>query len=197
MFYFEPLPKHAFDFVVIDPPWKFVARTSRGEKKSANAKYKVMELHEVASLPVYDLLTPDGVVMLWCTWPLIGQQHMIAENAWGLDVKTGGAWAKRTSNGKLRPGTGFILRSVCEPFLICCRKGHRLRAKGRAYNLIESIDSIELSGVAREHSRKPEEAYRLIESLTPGWKRADVFARESRRGWSSWGDESKKFDKAA
>lgn len=197
MFFFNPLPEYGSDFVSIDCPWKFVARTSRGEKKSANAKYSVMSLQQVAELPVSRLLRPGGVLGMWCTWPLIGEQSLIAKNAWGLEVATGGAWAKRTITGKLRPGTGFLLRSVCEPFLICTLKGHKFRARGRAYNLIESIDKLAFDGVAREHSRKPEEWYELIAGLTPGWKRADVFARESRPGWISWGDESKKFDKAA
>jgi N6-adenosine-specific RNA methylase IME4 len=197
MFYFDPLPRYGLDFVSIDCPWKWVSRTSQGEKKSANAKYKTMSLAQIAALPVAELLAPEGVLGMWCTWPLIGQQHLIAENAWGLKVVTGGAWAKRTVTGKLRPGTGFIFRSVCEPFLICTLKGHKLRARGRAYNLIETFDQLGLDGIAREHSRKPQEWFDLIGGLTPGWRRADVFSRESRRGWLAWGDEIAKFDKAA
>lgn len=194
-FSFHPLERNAFDFCMIDPPWPWVARTTAGYKKSP--RYKTMTLDECAAMPVRDLLAPGGVVWLWCTWPLVGKQHLIAENAWGLSVKTGGAWSKRTRNGLLRPGTGFILRSVCEPFLICTLKNHKLKAKGAAYNLVESVEAIELEGVARENSRKPDEAYRLVETLTPGWKRADVFTRETRKGWVAFGDEKTKFDKAA
>lgn len=197
MFFFDPLPRYGLDFVSIDCAWRFIARTSRGEKKSSNAKYRTDTLQQIADYPVAELLRPGGVVGMWCTWPLIGEQSLIAKNAWGLEVATGGAWAKRTITGKLRPGTGFLLRSVCEPFLICTLKGHKFRAKGRAYNLIETFDKLALDGVAREHSRKPDEWYDLVERLTPDWKRADVFSRETRPGWRSWGDERGKFDKAA
>lgn len=194
-FHFAPLEPHAYEFAMIDPAWPWVSRTVRGYSKSA--EYKTMPMDKIAELPVRDLLTSHGVVWLWCTWPLLGRQHLIAEQAWGLSVKTGGAWAKRTRNGLLRPGTGFILRSVCEPFLICTLKGHRLRAKGAAYNLIESVEAIELNGRAREHSRKPDEAYRLVEKLTPGWKRADVYARQRRVGWDGYGDELGMFKAVA
>jgi len=101
-----------------------------------------------------------------------------------------GAWAKRTINGKLRWGPGHIIRSVCEPFLIACRKGHRLRGPD-AHNLIETLDHLEFGGVARENSRKPDEFYHLVEHLTPNWRRADIFGRQSRRGWKTWGLEKK------
>lgn len=190
--FFEPLPRRSFDFVSIDYPWPFETWSPAGGKKGP--QYAIMSLDEIARTAADELLAPGGVLGMWATWPLIGKQHLICENSFGLDVKTGAAWSKRTRSGKLRVGPGKIFRTVCEPVLIACRKDHKLKGPS-ARNLIETISELEFPGVAREHSRKPEEWYQLIESLTPGWRRADVFARESRDGWTTWGREKNKFDK--
>lgn len=188
-FPFAPLVPGAYDFVMLDPPWHFDVRSKKGDAKSPQAQYPTMTLDEIAALPVADLLAPGGVVWLWGTWPLFGQQHLLCERAFGLKVRTGGAWAKRTRSGKLRHGTGFVLSSTCEPFLIAARDGHRFKANGRHGNLIESVENLCLDGLAREHSRKPEEAYRLVEAMTPGWRRADVFAIDVRDNWEQFGNQ--------
>ena len=80
-----------------------------------------------------------------------------------------------------------MLRSVCEPFLIATLPGSGFRGSSEA-NLID--------GLAREHSRKPDEAYALIERVLPDKRYADVFSRQSRLGWANWGYEATKFDGA-
>lgn len=198
MHFFEPLNPGAFDFAMFDYPWPFAARTLRGEGKSPSAQYSLMTWAQIARTRPQDLLAPRGVALFWCTWPLIARQSMLIENVFGMEIKTGGAWAKRTLTGKLRPGTGFVLRSVCEPFVIACPKGKRHGLRGPdAYNLVETFHRATVDGLAREHSRKPEEVYQLVERLTPGWRRADVFTRHRRRGWSSWGNEKNKFGRAS
>lgn len=102
-------------------------------------------------------------------------------SAWGFDYVTGGAWHKRTVNGKTAFGTGYVLRSACEPFLIG-RRGRKRPTSRSERNLIE--------GLAREHSRKPEEAYRLAERLLPDARRVELFSRTVRPGWDHWGDQS-------
>ena len=195
MFAFDPLEPGAYDFAMFDPAWRWKNWSKKHNWRSPEAQYKTMALSQVARLPVPQLLKPAGVALVWCTWPMIAAQSMVIENAWGMEVKTGGAWMKRTRTGKLRVGTGHILRSVCEPFLICCKPGHKLKARGAAYNLVEMLRDFGADGLAREHSRKPEEVYELIESLTPGWRRADVYARVRRPGWEGFGKELGKFDK--
>jgi N6-adenosine-specific RNA methylase IME4 len=193
-FFFDPLPRRSFDFVSIDFPWPWDAWSAKGLGKSPNAHYGVMTLDEIARTAADELLAPGGVMGMWATWPLIGKQHLICERSFGLEVKSGACWSKRGRNGKLRIGPGKIFRTVCEPVLIATRKDHQLRGPS-ARNLIETIAELEFPGLARQHSRKPDEWYQLIESLTPGWRRADVFARESREGWTTWGKERNKFDK--
>lgn len=191
-FFFDPLEPGSFDLVQVDFPWPWETWSRKGRHKSP--QYDCMSLDEIAATCADRLLAPGGVMVMWGTWPLIGPQHLICENAFGLKVKTGGAWSKRTRTGKLRVGTGLIFRTVCEPFLVACRPGHKLRARGAAHNLIETLDQLEVPGIARESGRKPEEMHHLLESLTPGWRRADVFSRMSRRGWTTWGRERHKFD---
>lgn len=191
-FFFAPLKPKSFDLVHIDFPWPWETWSDNGREKSP--QYDCMSFEEITRCEADELLAPGGVMVAWMTWPLIAKQSMVIENAFGLDIKTGGAWSKRTRNGKLRWGPGHIIRTVCEPFVIACRKGHKLRGPS-AKNLIETLHDIEIPGLARENSRKPEEMFRLLESLTPGWRRADIFSRQSREGWSTWGREKTKFDK--
>ncbi len=189
------LPLFAYDVVMADPPWPWGAWSERGQEKSPEAQYRTMSMEAIEALRIGDLLAPGGVLFLWCTWPLIEPQSALVRR-WGLEVKTGGVWAKRTASGKLRWGTGYVLRSVCEPFLIATLPGARFRGSS-APNLIETLEAAAVDGLAREHSRKPDEVYALIEAITPGQRRADVFARQRRAGWDGWGDELEKFGEAA
>lgn len=178
--FFSPLRQHAYRIVVVDCPWAWKNYTEICNWRSPEAKYQTMTLGEIASLPVRDLLTKDGFALIWMTWPLIAAQTQIVQNSWGLSIRTGGAWAKRTKNGKLRIGTGFILRSACEPFLIAS-VGHNGGLRGRSEpNLID--------GLARAHSQKPDEVYAMLTRMTPGWRRADIFGCDDRKGWDRWGD---------
>lgn len=188
------LPLFAYDVVMADPPWHFELRSEKGEEKSPQGQYKTMSFEQIEALRVGDLLAPGGVLFLWCTWPLIERQAAVMRR-WGVVAKTGGAWGKRTSSGKLRWGTGYILRSVCEPFLIGTLPDARVRGS-RLPNLVETIESAVVDGLAREHSRKPDEAYALLEALSPGARRADIFSRQRRQGWDGWGWELEKFDGA-
>ena len=189
------LPLFSYDVVMADPPWPWKASSDRGHETSPEAQSETMTLQDIEDLRLGDLLAPGGVMMLWCTWPLIGVQTRIVE-AWGLRLVTGGVWAKRTASGKLRWGPGYVLRSVCEPFLIAALEGAGARGPSSP-NLIETICDAVVDGLAREHSRKPDEAYALIEAVTPGVRRADIFARQVRPGWTGWGNELTKFGGAA
>jgi N6-adenosine-specific RNA methylase IME4 len=189
---FDPLRIFGYSVVMIDPPWHFALRSKAGEKKSPQSHYSTMSMDDIASLPVGDLVCAGGVLWCWCTWPLIDQQADIIKR-WGFKIKTGGVWAKRTPSGKLRWGLGYIFRSVCEPFLLCTIGDDHRFGDGRTINLIETVADGVLDGVAREHSRKPDEAYAIVEKLTPNSFRADVFSRQKRLGWDVWGMEVGKF----
>lgn len=192
---FDPLPMFGFDVVMCDPPWPFELRSEKGEEKSPQAQYSTMSMGDIEAMPIGNLVADGGLIFLWCTWPLIDRQAAIMRQ-WGFVPKTGGAWNKRTPEGKLRWGTGYVLRSVCEPFLIGGLSGRAARGP-KLINMVETLAEAVVDGVAREHSRKPDEAYSLLEHLSPGARRADIFSRQSRPGWSGWGDQAVKFDGAA
>jgi N6-adenosine-specific RNA methylase IME4 len=191
---FDPLPPFAHDVVVLDPPWHFDLRSAKGEAKSPQAQYATMSLAEVKRLPVGDLVAPGGIVILWTTWPLVAiGAHVDVIAAWGLKPVSGGGWAKRTINDKLRWGPGYVARSVHEPYIIASLPDADWR--GAAFpNLVETFEALSLDGLAREHSRKPDEFYGLVERAWPDARRADLFARQSRPGWATWGNQASLFD---
>jgi N6-adenosine-specific RNA methylase IME4 len=191
--FFAPLEPKSFDLIHVDFPWDYKTYSAKGRKKSP--QYDLMTFEQIVDSHPEVLLKPAGVAVFWLTWPHIAKQSMIIENCFGLEIKTGGCWSKRTKNNKLRWGTGYIIRSVCEPFVIACRKGHKLRGRAEK-NLIGELSELELPGLAREHSRKPEEMYSMLERMSPGWRRADLFARQKRAGWSAFGHEQTKFNRS-
>lgn len=169
--------------MMVDPPWAFKLRSEVNVEKSAQGKYKCMTLDDIKTLPVADLAAPDCLLWLWATNPMLPQAFEVL-NAWGFTFKTAGHWAKTTKNGKQAFGTGYILRCAGEPFLI------GTRGKPKTSRSVRSV----ILGPVREHSRKPDEAYRAAEILAGDVRRADLFSRQTRPGWDGWGFENGKFD---
>lgn len=191
--FFDPLRRRSFDLVMIDVPWRWKNYTQMHNWRSPEAKYETMTMAQAAALPVRDLLCDGGVVWAWGTWPLMDEQPSVMTRGWGLRYCTGGVWGKRTRNGLLTMSTGLVLRGACEPFMILQRgTGKGLRAR-TVRNLIETFATQEVSGFRREHSRKPQEIYDMLVKLTPGWRRADIFSRERRHGWTRWGNQKDKY----
>lgn len=191
---FGALTPGRYDLVMIDVAWPWITWSEAGAKKSPSSQYTTMDWDMIRSLPVARLLRPGGVAWVWFTWPLIATvPTKIVEQSWGLTVKTGGDWAKRTRTGKLRWGPGHIFRSVCEPFCIAINGDGGGPRGPSVTNLIETMHARSMSGLAREHSRKPDEAYLICETLMPHAAKADVYARQPRKGWWGFGDELHKF----
>ena len=174
---------YAFDFLMVDPPWRFELWSAAGEEKSAQAQYGVLDLEAIKALPVGDLAASHCVLWLWATFPLLPEAIEVI-SAWDFRYVTGGAWHKTTRHGKTAFGTGYRLRSACEPFLIGVRGDPATKRDVR--NLV--------IGESREHSRKPVAAYQAAERLMPGARRIELFSRETRPGWTTWGDEASKFN---
>jgi N6-adenosine-specific RNA methylase IME4 len=175
---FGDLMPGSFSLIMCDPPWRFNLRSAKGETKSAQAHYKTMPLEEIMALPVLDLAAPDCLLWMWCTAPMLQKQLGVID-AWGFRYCTEGVWVKTTKHGKIAFGTGYALRGSHEPFII---------AKRGAPKLTKSTRSV-IFGEAREHSRKPEEAFEAAEKLMPNATRLELFSRTNRQGWESWGDE--------
>lgn len=173
----------SFDFVMADPPWSFDNFSAKGEAKNAKAQYSCMDLAAIKALPVGQLAARDCVLWLWATNPML-PEAIETLRAWGFTFKTAGHWSKKTANGKQAFGTGYILRCAGEPFLIGTM-GNPTCARN-----VRSV----IEGPIREHSRKPDEAYAAAEAMMPNaMNRADIFSRQTRPGWVSWGNETEKF----
>lgn len=172
-----------YGLIMADPPWRFDLYSERGESKSPQAHYRTMSLDEIAQLPVGELAARDCLLWLWATAPMIDQQIAVAAR-WGFTFKTSGVWVKTTAHGRLGFGTGYVLRNAHEPFIIATR------GRPRTSRAVRSV----IMAPVREHSRKPDESFVAAEALVPDVPRLELFSRQSRSGWDTWGDESGKFD---
>jgi N6-adenosine-specific RNA methylase IME4 len=187
---FGTLEPFAFDLIMADPPWRFDLWSERGEEKSPQAQYATMDLDAIKALPVADLAAQDCLLWLWATFPMLPDALAVMD-AWGFRYVTGGAWAKRTRHDKAAFGTGYVLRSSCEPFLIGKIGDPKTT---RAVRNIVTTEALLIEAEALGHSRKPADAYAAAEALMPDARRADLFSRRSRPGWEAWGNEAGKFD---
>ena len=183
---FDPLRPLAYDVIVADPPWRFDLRSERGHAKAPQAQYACMGMDEIVRLPVDQLARGDAWLFLWTSAPLL-DHNLDVMRAWGFVYKSRVTWRKTTRTGKVRMGTGYVVRTMSEDVLI--------GAVG-APRYARALPSI-FDGLAREHSRKPDEFYALIERFAPKAFRLDLFARQTRAGWDAWGNEATKFDEVA
>ena len=181
---FDGLERGAYDLIFIDPPWTFNTWSAKGkEKKAPEVHYECQGIEWVRQLPVRDYAAENCLLWLWATNPLLDQQIDVLKQ-WGFTFKTAGTWVKMTKHWKQSFGTGYILRSANEPFLI------GTIGKPKTTRGVRSA----ILGRVREHSRKPESAYAAAEKLMPGARRADIFSRQRRSGWDAWGNEVDKFE---
>lgn len=190
------LPPGPFDLIMADPPWHFDVRSAKGDAKSPQAKYSTLSLADISDLPVARVAATDCLLWLWACNPLLPQALGVLQ-AWGFTFKTAGTWLKRGSGGGVAFGTGYILRSANEPFLIGTRGSPRCTRATRGAVVTGPTlarTGFTIEGLRREHSRKPDEGYAAAEALMPGARRLDLFSRETRPGWTGWGLEAGKFD---
>ncbi|TXM68309.1 DNA methyltransferase [Methylobacterium sp. WL120] len=182
---FGAMKPNSYGMIMADPPWRFATRSEKGRGRSAEQHYDTMTLDEIKALPVRDLVRKEGAFLwLWGTAPMDQMTHEVME-AWGFHYVTQGVWVKTTKAGKPNMGTGYVLRNSHEPYLI--------GRMGKAKAMSRSVRSAILSP-RREHSRKPEQAYADAQLLSGDVPRADLFSRQSRPGWDSWGNEAQRFD---
>lgn len=181
------VPPGPFNCILADPPWSFKNFSPKGHAKGAHAQYACMDRAELTLLPVRSVAAEDCALFMWATWPML-PDAIVLMSAWGFTYKTGGAWAKQSKTGSAWAfGTGYIFRSASELLLVGTR--------GKPEWLNRSERNLWVAPI-REHSRKPDIVHQMIERLTPG-PRLELFARETRPGWTAWGNETAKFGEAA
>lgn len=174
----------AFGTVLADPPWRFVNRTGKvaPEHRRLN-RYETMTTPEICALPVAEVLQPMAHLYLWTPNALLPDALKVME-AWGFTYKSNIVWHKvRKDGGSDGRGVGFYFRNVTELLLFGTRgKNARTRAAGR-----RQVNY--LSSRKREHSRKPDEQYGLIEQCSHG-PYLEMFSRGTRPGWQYWGNQA-------
>ncbi|MTW18247.1 S-adenosylmethionine-binding protein [Rhodoplanes serenus] len=173
-----------FATVLADPPWQFVNRTGKMAPEHRRlTRYGTLTLPEIAGLPVAALTLPTAHLYLWVPNALLPEGLAVLA-AWGFAYKANIVWHKvRKDGGSDGRGVGFYFRNVTELLLFGVRGRHaRTLAPGRRQvNLIATRK--------REHSRKPDEQYAVIEACSPG-PYLELFARGLRPGWTSFGDQA-------
>lgn len=172
-----------FSTVLADPPWRFANRTGKVAPEHRRLdRYSTMSLDAIKALPVRDVAAPNAHLYLWVPNALL-PEGMDVMSAWGFRYVSNIVWAKRRRDGGPDGrGVGFYFRNVTELLLFGVRGSMRTLAPGRSQvNMIETRK--------REHSRKPDEQYELIESCSPG-PYLEMFARHPHDGWTVWGNEA-------
>lgn len=173
-----------FKTILADPPWQFQNRTGKiaPEHKRLN-RYETMGLSDILALPVAQVTDDTAHLYLWVPNALLPEGLKVLE-AWGFQYKSNLVWHKvRKDGGPDGRGVGFYFRNTTELILFGVKgKNARTLQPGRSQvNIIRTMK--------REHSRKPDEQYALIESCSPG-PFLEMFARGSREGWTTWGNQA-------
>ena len=171
-----------FSTILADPPWRFANRTGKMAPEHRRLRrYETMSLEEICELPVHEAAETPCHLYLWCPNALLPSGLTVMQQ-WGFTYKGNVVWYKiRKDGGPDGRGVGFYFRNVTELLLFGVRGNLRTLDPGRRQvNVIQSQK--------REHSRKPDEIYTLIEACSPG-PYLELFARERRPGWVQWGHE--------
>lgn len=201
--------------ILADPPWRFDTRSANGRdrcpdgipktraaqrRNTTERHYKTMTTEQIMALPVGEWAARDCILFLWAVDPMLPQALAVG-SAWGFQFKTVAFyWAKlrRTTSKRGKQyadrdardfpmGTGYWTRPNPEQCLLFTR--------GRPIRLAPDVRKL-IIAPRREHSRKPDEQYERIERLARG-PYLEMFARQRRRGWDAWGNQTEKFARAA
>jgi len=173
-----------FKTILADPPWRFTNRTGKMAPEHRRlSRYDTMTLEEIQALPVSSLADSTAHLYLWVPNALL-PEGLAVMKAWGFQYKSNVIWHKvRKDGGSDGRGVGFYFRNVTEIILFGVRgKNARTLQPGRTQvNLLATRK--------REHSRKPDEQYPIIEACSPG-PFLELFARGIRKNWATWGNEA-------
>lgn len=168
--------------ILADPPWRFQNRTGKmAPEHQRLLRYPTMSLKEIVELPVPRLSAAKSHLYLWVPNALLAEGLEVMRR-WGFTYKTNLVWYKvRKDQGPDGRGVGFYFRNVTELILFGVRGHLRTLPPGRRQvNLVATQK--------REHSRKPDELYRIVMQCSPG-PYLELFARHKIAGWTQWGNE--------
>jgi N6-adenosine-specific RNA methylase IME4 len=176
-----------FSTILADPPWQFENRTGKmAPEHKRLSRYTTLTLDEIKAIPVSDVITETAHLYLWVPNALL-QEGIEVLQSWGFDYKTNIVWYKiRKDGGPDGRGVGFYFRNVTELILFGTKgKNARTLNPGRTQTNI-------ITSRKREHSRKPDEQYEIIESCSKG-PFLEMFARGNRPNWICWGNQAEEY----
>jgi N6-adenosine-specific RNA methylase IME4 len=179
--------KRKFSTILADPPWQFQNRTGKMAPEHRRlTRYSTLSLEEIKMIPVAEVAAETSHLYLWVPNALLAEGLEVMK-AWGFTYKTNIIWYKvRKDGGPDRRGVGFYFRNVTEILLFGVRgKNPRTLPPGRTQENI-------IVKTKREHSRKPDEQYDLIESCSKG-PYFELFARGTRADWYCWGNQAEDY----
>ncbi len=173
-----------FRTIMADPPWRFQNSTGKVAPEHRRlSRYGTLDLDEIMALPIPKLSDDVAHLYLWVPNALL-PEGLAVLRAWGFTYKSNIVWHKiRKDGGSDGRGVGFYFRNVTELILFGI-KGKNARTLGPGRSQVNMIQSRK-----REHSRKPDEQYEVIEACSPG-PYLELFGRGVRSGWSTWGNQA-------
>lgn len=176
-----------YQLILADPPWQFKTYSAKGkEKKSPENHYNTMDLEDIKNMPVKDIVAKDALCAMWCIDSMIPHALEVME-AWDFKmINVLFYWHKVTKDYKNPAfGLGYYTRKSMELCILGKRgKGLKVLNKGIRQAIVEPI---------REHSRKPDCTHERLEKMFGDIKRLELFARQNKDGWDTWGNEVDKF----
>ena len=167
------LPKEKFNLIYVDPPWKY--NFSQTNERSIETHYPNLNLEQIKNMKVP--ASNNSVLLLWATAPKLREAFEVIDS-WGFEYKTCAIWDKEII------GMGYWFRGQHEILLLATKgKVSPPIPKNRFSSILKSRRN--------KHSKKPEEFYKIIETMFPNFKYLELFARNKKEKWYSWGNEIK------
>lgn len=185
------LPAGHYQAIAADVPWPYKLRVNDSTHRN-RIPYKPMTIEQIQNLPIPDLADPDGCALWFWFTNNHAPEAMDLIRHWGFELKTIGTWMKTTKAGEPRMGVGHWLRNSTEHYALCTRG--KLPSFSHTKTLHEHPYQSVIKAERRQHSRKPEEFYQLVNDLQPDANKLDLFTRQYRDGWTPWGDQSELFN---
>lgn len=167
------LPQKRYSVIYADPPWQY--DFSLTSNRDIENQYPTMTLEQICNLEIVDICANDCVLFLWATNPKLREAFAVID-AWGFTYKTNMVWIKD------KIGMGYYARQRHELLLIATKGSPIIPSpENRPDSVIE--------GVRSEHSKKPEQVYQVIKSMYPDYPAIELFSRNAKKGWETWGNQ--------
>ena len=162
-----------YNLLYVDPPWKY--EHTRSINRAIENHYNTMTLDDICNLPICNIADDPCILFMWVTNPKLAEGMRVIEN-WGFNYRTNFVWVKD------RIGMGFY-----------CRQQHEIltiSVSGKMpVPLPENRVSSIINAKLQKHSQKPAEFYEIIEAGWPEFSKIELFARNKREGWDTWGSD--------